>query len=118
MKVLFAEYSLRYWFQDGMKGIRETYTAFETFVHKKMPGLHKHLVPLKFLITYRIHSSRSRLRPSPQQQHIGKMLGDGQYSSLFVTNWFLELYYCVLPFPLVVRIWDMFLLKVFFLMIL
>jgi hypothetical protein len=40
------------------------------------------------------------------------MLGGGQYSSLFVTNWFLELYYAVLPFPLVLRIWDMFLLKV------
>jgi hypothetical protein len=88
MKVLFADYSLRFWFQDGMKGIQETFTAFELFVNKKMPQLHKHL-----------------------QQHIGKMLGDGQYSSLFVTNWFLELYYAVLPFPLVVRVWDMFLLK-------
>lgn len=89
MKVLFADYSLRFWFQDGMKGIKETYTAFEQFVNKKMPQLHKHLA-----------------------QHVGKMLGDGQYSSLFVTNWFLELYYAVLPFPLVLRIWDMFLLKV------
>ena len=39
------------------------------------------------------------------------MVGDGQYASLFVTNWFLELYYAVLPFPLMLRVWDMFLIK-------
>lgn len=41
---------------------------------------------------------------------VGEMLG-GSYSSMFITNWFLLLFYDTLPFPLMLRVWDLYFLK-------
>lgn len=38
-------------------------------------------------------------------------MGGGPYASMFITNWFLELFSGTLPYPLMIRVWDLYFVK-------
>jgi len=82
MRVLFEKYGLNELYANGLTGLQKyVFPIFQQLVEQHLPRLHQHLV--KFIFN--------------------------DYCGLFVPNWFLELFFDSLPWPLMLKIWDTFL---------
>eukprot|EP01127_Copromyxa_protea_P017253 TRINITY_DN5234_c2_g1_i1.p1 TRINITY_DN5234_c2_g1~~TRINITY_DN5234_c2_g1_i1.p1 ORF type:complete len:570 (+),score=82.83 TRINITY_DN5234_c2_g1_i1:1620-3329(+) len=84
LATLFNEYHLTSWYENNLQGLTESFSPFEELVMKKIPRVHEHL---------------------------DKVLREGMmvdyYSSLFLTNWILELFFGIIPFDLMLKVWDL-----------
>jgi len=84
LKQIFALYGLNEWYGNGLLGLQKyVFTIFETLVQESLPRLHTHL-----------------------ERILGTGMGVDHYTGLFVTNWFLELYFESVPWSLMLQIWD------------
>jgi len=82
MKVIFNNYGLNEFYANGLAGLQKyVFPIFQELVKTHLPNLHAHL--LKFLFE--------------------------DYCGLFLPNWFLELFFDSLSWPLMLKIWDTFL---------
>jgi len=85
MKVIFEEYALNDWYSDNLLGLQQCFPVFEYLVQRKLPQLHNYLTV-----------------------NLAEQVGVQHYSALFLTNWFLELFYDSLGWPLMLKVWDLF----------
>jgi len=86
LRIIFLNYNMGEWYGNNLAGLTKSFPKFEAIVQAKLPNLHNHL-----------------------KRHIANS-GIEHYSSLFLTNWILELFYSSLPFSVVLQCWDCFLL--------
>jgi len=87
LKEMFKRYGLNDWYANGFQGLQDrVFPTFEALVKQKLPRIHDHL-----------------------DHHLGKTMSVDHYSGLFVTNWFLELFFDSLPWTLMLKVWDTFL---------
>eukprot|EP01126_Amoeba_proteus_P057546 TRINITY_DN7330_c0_g3_i1.p1 TRINITY_DN7330_c0_g3~~TRINITY_DN7330_c0_g3_i1.p1 ORF type:complete len:117 (-),score=32.33 TRINITY_DN7330_c0_g3_i1:319-624(-) len=80
MICIFENYQFNIWYANNLQGLNDSFVPFEKLVSIKLPDLHKHLKE-KFWLE----------------------MGIEHYSSLFLPNWLLELFYSALPFDLLLR---------------
>jgi len=82
MKVLFTKYGMNEFYGNGLAGLQKyVFPIFQTLVQFHLPKIHVHLT--RYLFT--------------------------DYCGLFLPNWFLEIFFESLPWPLMLKIWDTFL---------
>jgi len=87
LKELFSRYSLNEWYANSLSGLQHhVFPVFEALVQQHLPNVHAHL-----------------------NQILGKNMDVEHYSGLFVTSWFLELFFDALPWNMMLNVWDTFL---------
>jgi len=87
LKEIFSRYNLNEWYANSLSGLQHhVFPVFEALVQQHLPNVHAHL-----------------------SQNLGKNMDVEHYSGLFVTNWFLELYFDTLPWNMMLNVWDTFL---------
>lgn len=92
---LFENWKMQEWYKGDLYGLREeVFVAFPAMMQKHLKKTKTHLVRLPLVL----HSALT----AQDSMHIAP--------SLFITQWCLELFFSSVPFELVLRIWDLYLL--------